>query len=280
MMKKSFLKLLILTVFLFGFAGLASAQTSMTQTTLAAAQNVGVSGGASGANTGNFDTTINLTSATGVQVANGVNPVTIVYVGNEAEGILSLVIGQTTIYNVQRGIMGTKTGPHVSGDMVLIQATSPQYSGNTGSGGFQITDPPLNGACTAASTLVTPWVNVQTGAQWICSSLTLTWGPGWNNPLAGKFGQTATVASAAGAVTPSGPYFNISGTAAITGFNIPVGFNATAAGGGCFMVKPTGIFTWTAAGNISTAGTTTAITTPVSFCWDTVLAKWVPSRLS
>lgn len=261
-------------------ASVAFGQTSLTQTTLSAAQGIGPASLSSGIQAP-LSTTLSLASASGIQVAAlGTQPVTYVYVDQELEGVISLVTGQTTIFNVLRAQGGTKAAYHNSGVMALIGTTTPQFGGFAGSGGFQQVDAPLNGGCNAANTAYTPWINVLTGAQWICSTLTNTWAPGWVNPLASPatWIQTGTVASAAGAVTPSGPYFNISGTSAITGFNIPVGFDTTR--GGCFTVKPTGIFTWTSAGNIQTAGTVTATSTPVTFCWDAAALKWVPSRLS
>jgi hypothetical protein len=184
---------------------------------------------------------------------------------------------------VNRGYLGTQASPHNSGAMVLI---APQYQttlafgGNPTPNGLFSQDAPYGGSCVASGTPTTPWVNILTGAQWLCSAQTNTWAPGWQNPLAAPptWVQTGTVASAAGAITPSGPYFNISGTSAITGFNIPVGFNTAL--GGCFTAQPTGIWTWTAAGNIATAGTVTAATTPVTFCWNVASQKWIPSRLS
>lgn len=273
-------KIATLLVLLLGLAGLSFAQTALTQTTLSAA----VSGPAlySG-NSPTISGTVTLASCTGLAgpILPG-SPSSIIFVDREAMGVFSI---NSTSCNaiVNRGYLGTQASPHVSGAMVLY---GPNYAVTLATGGNPVPngllqqDPPYGGACTAANTPPTPWVNVLTAAQWLCSGQTNTWAPGWANPLSSPatWIQTGTVASAAGAVTPSGPYFNISGTAAITGFNIPVGFDTNK--GGCFTVKPTGIFTWTAAGNIQTAGTVTATTTPVTFCWDVAAAKWVPSRLS
>lgn len=262
------------------FAGFAFGQTALTQTTLSSAVGAGpvtLAGGAQAT----LATTVSLASATGVQLAAfGTQPVTFLYVDQELMGVISLVPGQTTIFNVLRAQGGTKAAYHQSGVMVLIGTVTPQFGGFAGSGGFQQSDPPLNGACTAANTAYTPWINVVTAAQWTCSTVTNTWAPSWNNPLAqpSSWIQTNTIASVAGSTPVSGPYFNISGTNAITGFTIPVGFDTTR--GGCFTANPTAIWTWTAAGNIATAGTVTAATTPVTFCWNVSSQKWIPSRLS
>jgi hypothetical protein len=79
------------------------------------------------------------------------------------------------------------------------------------------------------------------------------------------------VASAAGLVTPSGPLFHITGTAAITGFNIPVGFT-----GGSFTVIPDGAFTTTTANNIAIASTA-VVSKPLTFTFDAGTAKFYPS---
>lgn len=264
--------------------GASFAQTALTQTTLSAAQGAGASGLASGNTTG-YSTTVSLASATGITIGFNGQPVTFIYVGQEVEGILSLVTGQTTIYNVLRGQMGTKVSPHPSGEMVLAQVVTPQFGGQSGSGGLQTSDPPFNGACTAASTLATPWVNVITAEEWLCSTVTNSWVPGWQNRLAPGYAKpTAAVASAAGAILPSGPLFHVTGTAAITGFTIPVGFNATAVGGGCFTVIPDAVFTYTAAGNIGlassglNAGTAVVVVNqPITFCWDATNSKFLPN---
>lgn len=274
----NFRKIASLLVLLAGLAGLASAQVSLTQTTLSGAVN-----GPSMYNgtSSNFSGTVCLASVTGITTPQlPGTPTSVIYVDREAMGVFT-VNSTSGCLTVFRGYLGTQASPHISGDMVLV---APAYNtangGNPQPNGLFAQDPPYGGTCTPSGTPTTPWVNVLTGAQWICSSLTGTWVPGWQNPWAATstWGQTATVASAAGAVTPSGPYFNISGTAAITGFNIPIGFNTSL--GGCFTANPTGIWTWTAAGNIATAGTTTAATTPVTFCWNVASQKWIPSRLA
>jgi hypothetical protein len=255
-------------------ASLAFGQASLTQTTLSSAQ---AGGNNPSGITSNYQTTVSLTSATGVQAAFNGQPITFILVGNEEEGILSLVTGQTTIYNVLRGQNGTKVSPHASGDMVLISVVSPQFGGYQGSGGLQATDPPYNGACLSTATNQTPWVNVLTAGQWLCSSITGTWVPGFNSSYTpGLAKVTAAVASAAGAILPSGPLFHVTGTAAVTGFTIPVGFNATTVGGGQFCVIPDGAFTTTTAGNIAIASTA-VVNRLLCFTWDATNSKFVPS---
>lgn len=276
---KNFTRIASLLLLVLAFAGLASAQTALTQTTLAADQGCGPSCISSGVS-GNYQTFVNLTSATGITQAFNGQPVTFVYIDQELEAIQTTVTGQTVIFNVLRAQQGTKLGFHKSGTMVLIQTISPQFGGQTGSGGFQSGPPPLGGGCLSTATLVTPWVDVMTSYQYLCSTITNTWVPGWSNPLApGSAKNTTAVASAAGQVTPSGPQFHITGALAITGFLVPVGFNATSSGGGCFLVIPDGTFTWTTANNIAIAGTA-VVNKTLNFCWDATVSKFVPSNLS
>jgi hypothetical protein len=200
-----------------------------------------------------------------------------VYVDRELMNVVA--INGTTI-QVQRGVAGTVASPHASGTMALFGRSLWFYvndpGGTPGSGAGA-----AGSSCVPASILVSPYLNVRTGAQWLCSSITNTWVPGWNNAGGDFFAATATVASVAGTTVPSGPIFTVTGVNAIVNWGIPLGFNGTAVGGGCFTTIPTAIWTWTAAGNITTAGTVTAgNSVPVTFCWNAVTSKWVPSRIA
>lgn len=273
MNKKSRL-LVILGVVLI--ASMSFGQTAINQTTLTNAMGVGPAGLASGDTTA-FTTVATLGSATGVTTAVNGAPVTILYVDQEAMSVLSLVPGTTLSFNVLRGQFGTKAHSHVAATMVLLGVISPQFGGFSGSGGLQISDPPLNGACTAANTGQTPWVNMLTRAQWLCSTVTKTWVPGFYNPYtSGAEEVTAAVASAAGLITPSGPLFHITGALAITGFNIPIGFNASANGGGQICVIPDAIFTTTTANNIALASTA-VVNKILCWSWDATNSKFVPT---
>jgi hypothetical protein len=259
----------VLGLVLVASLGFAQVGTPLTQTTLATAQL------ASGAGvTQNTDTTVSLASATGIQVASNGQPVTYIYIDQEAEGILSVVPGQTTIFNVLRGQLGTKEHSHASGDMVLAEIVSPQFGGFSGSGGFQANDPPFNGACSAV--LATPWVNVLTSMQWVCSTVTSTWTSYFSNPWAVDTSRLTTAVASAATLTPSGPLFEVSGTTAITAFGIPVGFNATAVGGGQFCMIPTGAFTTTATNNIAKASTA-VVGQVLCETWDATQLKFVAS---
>lgn len=272
---------LIFALAVLGLPSLSQAQQNLLlQTTLAAAIPSAPSTNPQGSSQTFMTVAAVPTGVTGLSL----NPTTTLNQQNAWQAyidreLVTIVSVNGTTLNIQRAQGGTVASPHASGTMVLFGRSLWFYAydpgavsrSGTGTGG---------GSCVPASILVSPWLNVLTGAQWLCSSITNTWVPGWNNAGGDFFAQTATVASAAGAVTPSGPYFQISGTAAITGFNIPLGFNGTAVGGGCFTVNPTGIFTWTAAGNIAIAGTTTQALVLVSFCWNASTQKWIPSRIA
>ncbi len=149
-----------------------------------------------------------------------------------------------------------------NGAIVLIAPVDPF------AGGFYEFNP--NGAPLTNPNMQTPWLNIDTGEQWLYSSVALDWVAGWNNPSSIK-GVTAAVASAAGAILPSGPLFHVTGALAVTGFTIPLGF-----AGGSFTIIPDGAFTWTTAGNIGLAGTAVVGRTLV-FTWDSGAGKFYPS---
>ncbi len=158
------------------------------------------------------DNFVNVASATGITVQSlsaGTNG-SLLYVispGSKGEIMYATAISGTKI-TVRR-----KNGPkaHVSGAVIMHGDVSLfPYS----------TDP--SGGCATATTFVTPYVNLTNGYQWLCSAVTLSWVPGFGNPSRPP-GITTAVASAAGAVLPTGPLFHITGTAAITGFTVPLG---------------------------------------------------------
>lgn len=277
---KNLIRILSLVVLL---SAVAFGQTSLTQTTLAAAQPIGPASLAGGAQ-GGLATYISVASATGIQTAAlGTQPVTFAYVDQELEGILTLQQGQTTIYNVLRAQGGTEAAYHASGAMVLIGTVSPQFGGFAGSGGFQQVDPPMGGVCNLANTGYTPWVNVATGAQWQCTSTAATpanngvWTPSWNNPLAAQSSYTTAAVADAATITPSGPLFHLTGSGtAITTFGIPVGFNATAVGAGRFCYIADAASTTTAGNNVGASLTHTA-NSVYCWYWDQQNSKFYPA---
>jgi hypothetical protein len=232
-----------LIVSLFALATFADAQSNtFTQTSITAAMTA----------TQNYAV---LASATNVAAAKGI------LIDSEL-----MVVGKyyTTGLTVPVTRDTQKKGQHASGAAALVG--KPAW--------FSTFDP--YGGCTAANTLVTPWVTVPNqflggdARQWICSTILNRWVPGWNNDLAPPQ-PTAAVASAAGLITPSGQLFHITGVLAITGFNIPVGFAY-----GSFTVIPDGIWTTTTANNIALASTS-IVSKPLTFVFDANTAKFYPS---
>lgn len=235
---------LALPLFLFACATFGlQAQTALTQTTLSAAIT-------------SSQNTFKLASVTGI-TANQ----TELYIDLEAMPVYAVSGNYVTVG--PRGSYGTKAMAHVSGAGVLYGPPA----------AFIDYDP--TGACTAGTGLFlyAPIVDVLTGGQWLCSSVLSKVVPGFGNFTIPNQVSTA-VASAAGLITPSGPLFHITGTAAITGFNIPVGFDPKAGGG--FCVVPDGIFTTTNATNIGLAST--AVVSKL-LCWtyDANSTKFYPS---
>lgn len=209
------------------------------------------------------DNVINVTSATNM-VAPGTgsssaptgSQLYVVAPGNPRGETMFVRSISSTAITVTRGRTGIRSG-FPSGSLVLFGP--PTW--------FKDYDP--SGSCTAANTFVTPWVNVLTGAQWLCSTITLSWVPGWQNPL--PPGATAAVASVAGATAINGPLQHITGTNAITSFTMGVGWN-----GSGFCVIPDAAFTTTATNNILKASTAVAAKT---LCWayDNTNAGFTPS---
>jgi len=245
---KNFLKLLLI---LAGVGSPAFAQTSLTATTLGSAVNA------------INQRTIQLASTTGVvaPTSQGGSGSTL-FIDSEAFSVTSVSGKYVT---VTRGASGTAASAHVSGAMVLVGPAQAFIQ--------QPFDP--SGACTVGTGIFqySPVVNVRTGNEWLCSSVTGKVVPGFST-VAGVPQVTAAVASAAGLITPSGPLFHITGALAITGFNIPVGFDPKE--GGTFCAIPDGAFTTTNANNIAIAST--GVVSKV-LCWtyDANAAKFYPS---
>lgn len=108
------------------------------------------------------------------------------------------------------------------------------------------------------------------------------------------FGSVAFGAPVTGAtITPTAAYQHFTGSTALVTINLP---NYTNIGGsypGYYPENPiagmqiTLVFdgtgsglTWTAAGNINVAGTSTTAGSGVTFTYDPSISKWIPSRLA
>lgn len=202
--------------------------------------------------------TIRVAAVTGISVQNGGRVQTVVMINNELMNVMEVNGLELKVF---RGYNGTRSNGHVNGSVVL--AGRPVW--------FVEVDP--SGAITPANAIANPLINTITSNQWV--SPVDRWIPGMGNP--GNSGSpkelavTAAVASAAGLITPSGPIFHVTGALAVTGFNVPTGFN-----GGSFAIIPDGAFTWTTATNIAIAGTA-VVGKLLIFVFDPITNKWYPS---
>lgn len=269
-------RIAVLLSLLVGLAGLSFGQTALNQTTLSGAVNS--ANAFSGNGSASIDTSITVGATTGIvsqnqnsnQFANlysssqGGQFASELYVDRELMGVIS-VNTTTKVVQVVRGIEGTQVSDHASGTMVLAGPPS----------AFQKYDPA--GSCTTASTLFTPWVNTVNGAQWLCSTITLTWAPGFNNPLVPIVNIPNTAVASATTILPTGPLFHLTGTTSVVNVTQPVGCNATAQGGCQFTAICDGVCTWSAAGNIAVAAGTVVAGTAITFIWDAKNSKWVPN---
>jgi len=109
-------------------------------------------------------------------------------------------------------------------------------------------------------TLVTPDSGVATGTSVTLSGLNAT------NAAAPTIASAATIA-------PTKQITFISGTAAVVTITAPTPISA---GGGSIILIPTGVFTWTTAGNIALAGTA-VVSKALTMTYDVTTTKWYPS---
>jgi hypothetical protein len=253
------LKSILVTLGLLLASSLAFGQTALTFTNLSSAVT-------------SQATFVTLASVTGVTSG------TILFIDDgtagtrqagEAMQVLNVPSTGTTV-QVLRGFDQTIPNGHITGALVLAGPAN----------AFSEIEP--NGACTAANTGFTPYVNLKTGNQWLCSTVTNSWVPGWFN-IDAQAGVTAAVASAAGAVKPSGPLFHVTGALAITawGSSTTVGLaggggSATDTIGANFCIIPDGAFTTTATNNIALASTA-VVNKLLCYVFDQTNKKYVPS---
>jgi hypothetical protein len=254
------IKIAVLSLFLalaMAFGVTAEAQTALSQTTFAAAVTASAQ-------------QVRVASATGIVAGNllFIEDGTGAGLGSSESMFVESVSG--TVLTVVRGYYGSIANPHISGALVIFGQPNQFYS----------VDP--SGACTASAQPVTPYINVKTGNQWLCSTVTSSWVPGFFNTAA-QSGVSTAVASVAGATNPSGPLFHVTGTNAITawGSSTSVGLaggagSSTDVIGANFCVIPDAIFTTTATNNIALASTAVVKKT-LCFTFDQTNKKYTPS---
>jgi len=234
------------------FAATVSAQTALTTTTTSA---IVADGGT---------TSVQVASATGI-TAPGTGA-TFVYLLVDRELMGVRTVNGTTI-GVSRGQNGTRATPHINGAAVTVAPA------------IAIVNYVPSGQCTRTTLTYVPVIVGGTNSQphngdtYDCLGVT----------TAGQYAQTnsngtpvlgSTMASTAGVLGAfTGTIFTVSGTNAITGFTNPAGLQP----GFTVSITPSAIFTWTAAGNISLAGSA-VVNKLLTFTWNG--AKWVPSYIA
>ncbi len=239
MKTKLILAITLLAVSAFG-------QTALTSTTVTNAITVN-------------QQTFAVASTTGMTAANPVSKLYIIDKGGQGRGELVTVtaVNSATSVTVSRG--SQFRAPHTALSVaVLINAAQ----------AIQSFDPV--GSCVAANTLYTPWINQNNGNQWLCSTKTLAWVPGFNNFNEPKQ-PTADVASVAGLTVVTSPLFHVTGSNAITGWTLPATFV-----GGTFCTIPDAAYTTTNATNIAIASTA-VIGKLLCFTWSSADTKWYPT---
>jgi hypothetical protein len=228
------------------------AQTALTATTFAAAVD-------------NVQQTITVASATSI-TAQGSGAGFVYLLADRELMTVRTLPGASTAVTVMRGQNGTRATSHINGAAVTVV-------------------PPLallnympSGQCTRSTLLFVPMVvggsidqtfngttldclGVTTAGQWVMTNAN-------GFPV---FGSTVTSATT---IAATGTYFKVSGTTAVATITLPAG----AAAGFAITIEATGVLTWTAAGNILTAGTYTAAGHTVTFYWNG--SKWVPDKVA
>ena len=128
-----------------------------------------------------------------------------------------------------------------------------------------LTDETGTGSAVFATTptLVTPVIGAATGTSLVLSSF---------NAVSAA---APTVASAT-TIAPTTPIAFVSGTTAVVTITAP---SPISAGGGTITLIPTGVFTWTTAGNIALAGTA-VVSKALTMTYDVTTTKWYPSYIA
>ena len=160
-------------------------------------------------------------------------------------------------------------GPHLSGAIVIINPIDTSISD-----GFLGKDPDPVPALAPVMTWV---VNVTNGNQWLYSSVTKSWVPGFNNASAPVSVTAAVAATAAVLPAPSGPLFHVtaSGTPAVTGITMPNGFTS-----GSITLIPDNAFTWTTGDGSIGVGGTAVVAKALTFIYDANAKVWYPSYVA
>jgi hypothetical protein len=170
--------------------------------------------------------------------------------GTPASGVLTNCTGLP----VATGVSGLGTG------VATFLATPSSANLRTA-----LTDETGTGSAVFATTptLVTPVLGAATGTSISLSSFSAV------------SAAAPTIASAT-TIAPTTPIAFVSGTTAVVNITAAAPIST---GGGAITLIPTGIFTWTAAGNIALAGTA-VVSKALTMTYDTTTARWYPSYVA
>lgn len=238
---------------------------------LASAQNLTLTGTTLVSAIDNKQTSFALTAVTNITGYN-TNNNTDLYIDRELMQVISVNTTAKTVV-VLRGVSGTQSAAHAASAIVV--AGAPAAFLNYDPEGVCSTNAPTS---PTANVPALPTINTRTGNQWLCSAATGqgVWSAGFANP--GVSGTPNALSTATGAtIAPLTPFLTFTGTTALVTITAPVGLPV----GSVITIQFTGSgagLTWTAAGNISVAGTSTTTLSGVTFTWTG--SKWVPNRLA
>jgi len=128
-----------------------------------------------------------------------------------------------------------------------------------------LTDETGTGANVFANTptLVTPIIGAATGTSLSLSSFS-------------AISAAAPTIASATTIAPTTPIVFVSGTTAVVTITAAAPIST---GGGTITLIPTGIFTWTTAGNIALAGTA-VVSKALTMTYDVTTTKWYPSYVA
>ena len=246
---------------------------------------VGVSA-LSGITTGSQNTAVGSNAARLIQAADNC-----VAVGNSAlinatAGTGNTAIGSLTLSNATPGGSNTAVGNSALfnatggsntaiGDQALLSAAGGCVAIGKFAGTYEINanafyvnnQDRTNTAGDQASSLMYGTFNATAATQTLAINGTLA-----VSEITGTRAAAATIASAA-TIAPTKDITFISGTAAVVTITAIAPFTT---GGGTITLIPTGIFTWTTAGNIALAGTA-VVNRALTMTYDSATTKWYPS---